>query len=90
MRDQMEVGQAAAVHIPLVMQTLYDATFKRIVTWCGEKNNNFEHQGLFWTILCESGGMRKKNYYNNILEAKNGPLVRNLAREVLYVSEYCM
>jgi hypothetical protein len=32
MRDQMEVGQAAAVHIPLVMQTLYDATFKRIVT----------------------------------------------------------
>jgi hypothetical protein len=32
MQDQMEIGQAADVHIPLVMQTVFDATFKRIVT----------------------------------------------------------
>jgi hypothetical protein len=29
----MEVGEAADVRISLVMQTVYDATFKRIVTY---------------------------------------------------------
>jgi hypothetical protein len=88
----MEIGQAADVHIPLVMQTVFDATFKRIVTWCGEKTNNFGHQGnpLFRRTWCDSGGMRKNNYENNILQAKNARLLRNLAGEVIYVSENCM
>lgn len=33
MQFQMEVGEAADVRISLVMQTVYDATFKRIVTY---------------------------------------------------------
>jgi hypothetical protein len=32
MQDQMEAGEAIDMHIPPIMQTVYDAIFKRLVT----------------------------------------------------------